>query len=78
MDQTISELPMTNRAQVSSHAARPRGRWQDGDTMLSFAVFAVVVFGLLAWRIADSDNWIAVPAAQVVPVPVDLCGRDRD
>jgi hypothetical protein len=56
----------------------PRSRWQDGDTMLSFALFAAVVFGLLAWRIADSDNWIAVAAAAVEPLPIDRCSRDRD
>jgi hypothetical protein len=38
----------------------PRFRWHDGDTMLSFALLTVVIFGLLAARIADPANWIVI------------------
>jgi hypothetical protein len=69
---------MTELVQTPRQASRPRSRWQDGDTMLSFAVFAVLVFGLLVWRVADPNNWIVVAAAEVEPFQIDVCGRFRE
>lgn len=34
--------------------------WQDGDTMLSFGAFALIVALLLVWRLSDPANWLVL------------------
>lgn len=53
---------------LSPAAARTSVRWRDGDTMLSFGVFAAVVLSLMAMRVADPANWLIVDAG-VQPEP---------
>jgi hypothetical protein len=49
--------------------------WQDGHTHLSFGLFALVVFALLALRIANPDNWIVLADTSVECGPA--CGHDQ-
>jgi hypothetical protein len=46
-----------------SHRASRTFRWHDGDTMLSFALFAQIILGLPAVRITDPANWIMLADA---------------
>jgi hypothetical protein len=55
--------------------AKPPVRWRDGNTMLSFGVFGAVVLSLMALRVADPSNWIAVDAAAPMPLACTLPDR---
>jgi hypothetical protein len=44
-------------------------RWKDGDTMLSFGMFAAVVLALLVIRITDPDNWVTITQSP----PIETC-----
>ncbi len=54
-------------------ASRASFTWHDGDTLLSFGLFAAVVLVLLGFRIADPANWITIADAPMISscAPVD-------
>lgn len=65
--------PSTGPSTSAAQPACTSAAWKDGDTMLSFGLFATVVLVMLVIRIADPANWIAVAASNVDVFPRDNC-----